>query len=97
MTELKEAKIGALKEPLDDEYKAWATYGQVIADFDKVAPFRHIREVEARHTAALRTLFARYRLPMPENSWPGRVPRVAGLAEACAAGVAAEIENAPPR
>jgi hypothetical protein len=88
MTELKEAKMGALNEPLDDEYKAWATYGQVIADFGKVAPFRHI--------AGLRTVVARYRPPMPENSWPGRVPRFAGLAEACAASVAAEIENATP-
>jgi hypothetical protein len=96
MTELKEAKMGALNEPLDDEYKAWATYGQVIADFGKVAPFRHIREAEARHIAGLRTLVARYRPPMPENSWPGRVPRFAGLAEACAASVAAEIENATP-
>jgi hypothetical protein len=94
MTELTDTEIRALTEALDDEYKAWATYDQVIADFGEVTPFRHIREAEARHIAALRTLFARYALAVPENPWPGRVPRFASLTEACAAGVAAEIENA---
>ena len=94
MTELAAAEIRALNEALDDEYQAWATYDQVIADFGEVAPFRHIREAEARHIAALRTLFARYGLAVPENPWPGRVPRFASLTEVCAAGVAAEVANA---
>jgi hypothetical protein len=67
---------------------------QVIADFGEVAPLRHIREAESRHIAAVRTLFARYALAVPENPWLGRVPRFASLTEACAAGVAAEIGNA---
>ena len=66
----------------------------MIADFGEVAPFRHIREAEARHIAALRTLFARYDLAVPENPWPGRVRRVGSLTEACAAAVAAEVANA---
>jgi hypothetical protein len=94
MTDLTEPEIGALSEALEDEYKAWATYDQVIADFGEVAPFVHIREAEARHIDALRTLFARYGLAMPGNLWPGRVPRFASLTEACAAGVAAEVANA---
>jgi hypothetical protein len=94
MTNLSDSEICALNEALDDEYKAWTTYDQVIDDFGEVAPFRHIREAEARHIAALRTLFARYDLAVPENPWPGHVPRFASLTEACAAGVAAEIENA---
>ncbi|HSQ06601.1 MAG TPA: DUF2202 domain-containing protein, partial [Chromatiaceae bacterium] len=94
MTELADAEIRALNEALDDEYQAWATYDQVIADFGEVAPFLHIREAEARHIDALRTLFARHRLAVPENPWPGRVPRFASLTEACAAGVAAEVSNA---
>ena len=52
MTELADAEIRALNEALDDEYHAWATYDQVIAYFGEVAPFRHIREAEARHIAA---------------------------------------------
>lgn len=33
MNDLSEAEIHALNEALDDEYRAWATYDQVIADF----------------------------------------------------------------
>ncbi len=86
-------EIAALREALDDEYRAWAIYDQVIADFGELRPFSNIREAEARHMEALRALFERYRLPLPENPWPGKVPRYASLQEACAAGVAAEIEN----
>jgi hypothetical protein len=66
----------------------------VIADFGDGPPFSHIREAEARHIDALRVLFARYGVPVPENPWPGRVPRYASLAEACGAAAAAEIANA---
>ena len=93
MTTLNENEIRALREALDDEYRAWATYDQVIADFGEVRPFSNIREAEARHIEALRTLYAFYGLAAPENPWPGKVTRYASLEEACAAGVAAEIEN----
>ena len=94
MTDLADAEIRALNAALDDEYHAWATYDQVIADFGEVAPFLHIREAEARQIDALRTLFARYGLAVPGNLWLGRVPRFSSLTEACAAGVAAEVANA---
>ena len=94
MTDLTEAEIRALNEALDDEYQAWATYDQVIADFGDSPPFSHVREAEARHIEALQVLYARYGLPVPENPWPGRVPRYASLIEACAAGVGAEVANA---
>lgn len=93
MNELTEPEIRALNEALDDEYRAWATYDQVIADFGEVPPFINIREAEARHTEALCVLFARYGLPVPENPWPGKVERYASLQAACEAGVAAEIAN----
>lgn len=93
MTELSESEVRALYEALDDEYRAWATYDQVIADFGEVRPFSNIREAEARHIDALRGLFLRYGLPVPENSWPGRVPHYASLQAACEAGMAAEIAN----
>ena len=94
MGPLTASEIDALHAALDDEYRAWATYDQVIADFGEVPPFRNIREAEARHIEALHFLYARYALPVPENAWPGKVTRYASLQEACAAGVAAEIENA---
>lgn len=93
MSLLTESEIRALDEALDDEYHAWATYDQVIADFGEVPPFSHIREAEARHIGALYALYARYGLPVPENPWPGKVERYASLQAACEAGVAAEIAN----
>lgn len=93
MSDLNESEIRALHEALDDEYRAWATYDQVITDFGEVPPFSNIREAEARHIEALRALFGRYGLPVPENHWPGRVERYANLQAACEAGVAAEIGN----
>jgi len=83
----------ALLEALDDEYRAWATYDQVVHDFGPVRPFIHIRDAEARHIAALRTLFERYGLELPPNPWPGRVTRYGNVREACQAGVEAEIAN----
>jgi hypothetical protein len=94
MTILDDSEVRLLHEALDDEYRAWATYGQVIADFGDVLPFTNIRDAERRHIEALLALFARYGLPVPDNPWPGRVERYASLREACEAGVAAEIANA---
>lgn len=94
MNNLTEKETRALHEALDDEYKAWATYDQVIADFGEVLPFRNIRDAEGRHIEALRTLFVRYGVPIPENPWPGKVTRFTSLQEACAAGVSDEIANA---
>lgn len=93
MAELAETDIRALEEALDDEYRAWATYDQVIRDFGPVLPFTRIRAAEERHIDALRTLFARYGLPVPNNPWLGKVRRYTSLHEACEAGVAAEIAN----
>ena len=93
MSELTQGEIRALHEALDDEYQAWTTYDQVIADFGEVRPFINIRDAEGRHIEALRTLFSRYGLPLPANPWPGKVPRYASVREACEAGVVAEVAN----
>ena len=37
MSELADREISALHDALDDEYQAWATYDQVIADFGDVS------------------------------------------------------------
>lgn len=93
MTDLTQNEIHALNEALDDEYVAWATYDQVIADFGAAPPFSNIRDAEARHIEALLSLYTLYGLPIPANPWPGKMPRYASLQEACEAGVAAEIAN----
>lgn len=94
MNPLTETEIAALNEALDDEYKALATYEQVMADFGEVPPFSNIREAESRHIEALCSLFSRYGLSIPENPWLGKVERYSSLKIACEAGVAAEIANA---
>jgi hypothetical protein len=92
--DLSELEAEALSMALEDEYKAWAVYDQVIADFGAVRPFASIQKAEESHIAALVTLFQRYDLEVPENEWPGEVPSFDTLADACAAGVQAEIDNA---
>ena len=83
----------ALQAALDDEYRALATYEQVLRDFGPVRPFVNIREAEGRHAAALIALFERYGLAVPPNPWAGKVPRYASVREACEAGIRGEIEN----
>jgi hypothetical protein len=92
--DLSESEVEALLMALDDEYKAWSIYDQVIADFGAVRPFTSIQNAEAKHIAALVTLFDRYGLDVPANEWPGNVPVFDTLSEACQAGVQAEIDNA---
>jgi hypothetical protein len=92
-TALDDVERSALREALDDEYRSWATYDQVIRDFGPERPFTNIRDAEQRHIEALHRLFERYELEVPQNTWPGRVQRYASIRAACEAGIEAEIEN----
>lgn len=93
MSNLTPRELEILHEALDDEYRAWATYDQVLADFGDVRPFVNIRESESRHIDAIRRLFELYDIPVPRNPWIGQVERYPSLQAACEAGVAAEIAN----
>lgn len=92
--DLSESEEEALRLALDDEYKAWSVYEQVIADVGAVRPFTSVQMAEEKHIAALVTLFERYGLDVPGNEWPGDVPTFDTLLDACEAGVQAEIDNA---
>jgi len=94
VSELDESEAKALIMALEDEYKAWSVYEQVVTDFGPARPFTNIQRAEKNHIAALVTLFDRYGLDVPVNNWPGNVPQFDTLAEACEAGVQAEIDNA---
>jgi hypothetical protein len=91
--ELTESEVEALLMALDDEYKAWSVYDQVIEDFGPVWPFTSIQQAEANHIAALIRVFDRYGLDVPENPWLDNVPSYGTVAEACSAGVQAELGN----
>jgi hypothetical protein len=90
---LSATELADLVAALDDEYMARATYAQVLADFGEVRPFINIVEAENRHVEALVGVFERYGVAVPDDTWPGRVPRYGSLREACEAGVTAEVEN----
>lgn len=52
MDTLSVAEVRALNEALDDEYRSWATYDQVIADFGEIlhsATFVRRRHVILKH------------------------------------------------
>lgn len=93
-TPLTDVEIEALYKALDDEYHAWAVYGQVIDDFGQVRPFTNIQRSEAQHIAAVVELLNAYDLEVPENPWIGQIESYASVTEACTVGVEAEIVNA---
>jgi hypothetical protein len=93
MTPLSDPEIQALSDALDDEYKSYATYAQVIADFGPERPFVNIVEAEARHFSALLALFETYGITPLKDRWRGYAPRFASLNAACVAAVQGEIDN----
>lgn len=92
-TPLDAKTIEALREALDDEYRARATYRKVIEAFGSVRPFVNIVEAEDRHAKALLALFDRFGVKPPPDNWPNRVAAPRTLADACRAGVEAELKN----
>jgi hypothetical protein len=83
----------ALLIALDDEYKAWSIYEQVIDDFGAVQPFTSIQRAEEHHIAALVRLLRRYDLDVPANGWEGNAPSFESVSDACTASAQAEIDN----
>ena len=94
MAQLSTPEAKALREALDDEYKAWTTYDQVIQEFGPIRPFINIRDSESRHINALCQIYRDYGLIPPNNTWIGKAPRYDNVKSACAAAVQAEINNA---
>lgn len=83
-----------LIEAINDEYKARATYRQVINKFGEIRPFINIVEAESRHIEDLLPLFEKYGVTVPEDNWASRIEAPQSILEACQMGVEAEIENA---
>ncbi|MDY0092371.1 MAG: DUF2202 domain-containing protein [Candidatus Vecturithrix sp.] len=84
----------ALLDALNDEYKALATYQQVIEQFGDIRPFTNIMKAEQTHVEELLPLFEKYGVAVPENEWIGKITAFASIEDALKAGVQAEIENA---
>ncbi len=90
---LSSAEIQALNRALNDEYHAIAVYQAVIDTFGPVAPFTNILKAEQKHAAAVIRLMQKYGVTVPPNPWLGNAPTFSSVAEACAAGVEAELLN----
>lgn len=84
----------ALLDALNDEYKALATYQQVIKQFGDIRPFTNIMKAEQTHVEELLPLFEKYGVAVPKNEWIGKIPAFDSIEDALKAGVQAEIENA---
>lgn len=84
---------GTLRDALEDERKAEATYAAVIEKFGEVRPFINIIDAERRHSAAIERQMTRLGFAIPANQWHGRGGAPATLAEACSMAIEAEIDN----
>jgi hypothetical protein len=95
---LPDAAQSALLRALDDEYHAEAVYAATLDKFGNVRPFSNIIKAERKHQAALITLMNTYGVAVPENSWLSAAKPLPTLpdtlAEVCAIGFKAEIDNA---
>lgn len=83
----------ALSTAINDEYKAEATYQKVIDTFGEIRPFIMIKRAENQHINSLEAIYEKYGIPIPKNNLADSVPIFASIAEACQAGVDAEIDN----
>ncbi|MEZ6255195.1 MAG: hypothetical protein R3B92_00230 [Patescibacteria group bacterium] len=83
----------ALDKAIEDEYKAYATYESVIKKFGNVRPFIMIIRAEEQHISSLKSIYDKYGLEIPENTYTGTIEAPTTLADACSIGVTAEIAN----
>lgn len=91
---LTEAEAQALVRAIQEEYGTQALYESVLNTFGDVIPFNSIAQSEAQHAAALVNLANKYGVALPEFPAGDSLPTFATLAEACQAGVEAEIADA---
>jgi rubrerythrin len=85
----------ALREALEDERKARATYEAILDRLgDETRPFRNIVRAEQRHEDHLLPLFEKYGVSVPDDPWKSAEIEVpATRAEACREAVEAERKN----
>jgi len=92
--EISSDEIEALSAAINDEYKARATYKRVIEELGDVKPFSNIINAENTHISQLESIYNKYNLEIPQDTWYDKIPTFTNINDACSAGVTAEIENA---
>lgn len=83
----------AMIDAINDEYQARAFYKAVIDKFGQVRPFINIVQSENRHVQLWTRLFNKYGLPIPEDTYAGKIEAPDTLKTACQMGVEGEIAN----
>jgi hypothetical protein len=91
---LSEVEAEALLRAIQEEYGAQALYQSILDTFGDVEPFNRIVGSEAQHAAALIRMAEKYGLPVPEFPGTEETSGFETLAEACQAGVEAELADA---
>lgn len=94
ITPLSAEEATALQEAILEEYGAWNLYQSVVARLGDVYPFSQIIRSEEQHTNALIRQAEKYGVEVPANPGLPNAPVFKTLAEACQAGVTAEIADA---
>jgi len=94
LTPLSAQEAEGLQDAILEEYGALNLYQSVIAQFGNVYPFSQIAASEQQHTDALVRQAEKYGVSVPANPGLAQAPTFATLADACKAGVAAEIADA---
>lgn len=77
-----------------EEYGAYNLYSAIIAQFGNVVPFSQIALSEQQHSNSLIRQAEKYGVAVPANPGLSQPLAFTSLAEACAAGAAAEIADA---
>ena len=84
--------VASMTTAIQDEYRAQATYAQVLVDLGDMTPFSNIVKAEVTHIAAIGGLFTSRELPVPGSAL-GEVPTYDTRLAACEAAVIGETGN----
>lgn len=94
LTPLTVAEKDALVKAVNEEYGALTLYNSIISQFGSVYPFNMVARAEQQHINALLRQIEKYGVTAPTQPAPSAASTYASLADACAAGAAAEIADA---
>ena len=94
LTPLSAVEAQGLQQAILEEYGAYNLYTAVIAQFGSAIPFSQIVLSEQQHANALIRQAEKYGVAVPANPGLAQPVTFSDLAQACAAGAAAEIADA---
>ena len=94
LTPLSAEEQAALQDAILEEYGAYNLYQSAIAQVGNVYPFSQIVKSEEQHINALVRQATKYGVSVPANPGLAQQPTFTTLAQACQAGVDAEIADA---